>query len=220
MSSDSSPPAIGVCPECGVTGRKVGLVTLQTLLTEDAREGLTDSESYRFCKSRTCAVVYFGEREPTLYHRPDVRVPVFQKSSEPSRLVCYCFEHKISDIEDEVRRTGASSIPDAIGQKCKAGLDRCEEMNPQGSCYADATVLAQSTQVTRTYTIAGMTCEGCAAHVKDAVEGTPGVASAELSYEKETLRVLLDPDLRVTDAQIIAAVEALGYRATRKEGAG
>lgn|GEM_PF-7123152 len=43
---------------------------------------------------------------------------------------------------------------------------------------------------------------------------------AEVSYENETLRVYLNPDARVTDAQIIAAVEALGYHATRKESAG
>jgi len=375
-----------MCPECGVTGRKVGLVTLQALLTEDARERLTDSESYRFCKSQTCEVVYFGEREPTAFHRPDVRVPVFQKSTDSSRLVCYCFEHKVRDIEDEVRRTGASSIPDAIGEQCKAGLDHCEDMNPQGSCClgnvrqvmkqaqasvgvdaavgaspestalpdccatpesfaeggsaqpmprernvglwsaggalaaavlssaccwlplaligvgvsvagvagffeayrihflvvtalllgagfyfvyvrkpkcapgeacavpnpglqrfnkmmlwtatvlvlgfaafpnyvgyllggAETSVSAQSTQVTRSYAITGMTCEGCSTHVKEAVEEIPGVTLAEVSYEKATLRVHLDPDGRVTDAQIIAAVKALGYRATRKEGA-
>lgn len=387
MSGDSSPPAITTCPECGVTGRKVGRVTLQALLTEDARERLSGSQSYRFCKSQGCRVVYFGEREPRTFHRHDVRVPIFQKSTEPSRLVCYCFEHKVSDIEDEVRRTGASFIPDAIGEQCKAGLDHCEEMNPQGSCclgnvrqvmkqaqaslgvdaaagassestalpdccaapessaeegsaqamprehnvgmwsaggaltaavlsYAccwlplaligfgvsaagvagffetyrihflavtalllgtgfyfvyvrkpkcapgeacavpnpklqrfnkvmlwtatvfvlgfaafpnyvgyllggsEGNVAAQSAQVTRSYAITGMTCEGCSTHVKDAVEEVPGVSFAEVSYENETLRVHLDPDARVTDAQIIAAVEALGYHATRRENAG
>jgi len=356
------------------------------MITEDARERLTDSESYRFCKSQACEVVYFGEREPTTFHRPDVRVPVFQKLTDPLRLVCYCFEHQVRDIEDEVRRTGASSIPDAIGEQCKAGLDHCEDMNPQGSCClgnvrqvmkqaqaslwvdaaagaspestalpdccatpesfaeggsaqamprernvglwsaggaltaavlssaccwlllaligvgvsaagiagffeayrihflvvtalllgtgfyfvyvrkpkcapgeacavpnpklqrfnkmmlwtatvlvlgfaafpnyvgyllggAETSVSAQSTQVTRSYAITGMTCEGCSTHVKEAVEEIPGVTLADVSYEKATLRVHLDPDARVTDAQIIAAVKALGYHATRKEGA-
>ena len=85
---------------------------------------------------------------------------------------------------------------------------------------AEASVSAQSTQVTRTYAITGMTCEGCSTHVKEAVEEIPGVTSAEVSYEKETLSVHLDPDTPVTDAQIIAAVEALGYHATRKQRAG
>ena len=134
MTDNSPPPPITACPECGATGRKVGLITLHALLTEDARARLGDAQSYRFCKTGSCDVAYFGEREHMTFHRADVRVPIFQKSTEPSRLVCYCFEHNVNDIEDEVRRTGVSAVPDAIGQKCKAGLDHCEEMNPQGSC--------------------------------------------------------------------------------------
>jgi len=134
MSDNSSPPPITACPECGAAGRKVGLVTLEALLTEEARSQLGDTQRHRFCKTQTCDVSYFGEGEGAAFRLEDMRVPIFQKSTEPSRLVCYCFDHKVKDIEDEVRRTGASSAPDAIGQKCRDGLDRCEEMNPQGSC--------------------------------------------------------------------------------------
>lgn len=31
-------------------------------------------------------------------------------------------------------RTGASIVPGSITEKCRQGLDRCEEMNPQGAC--------------------------------------------------------------------------------------
>jgi len=134
MTDNLLPARITACPECGVTGRGVGLMTLQALLSEEARARLSDAKSYRFCKTGTCDVAYFGEGEPTTFHRTDVGVPIFQKSTAPSRLVCYCFEHQVNEIEDEVQRTGVSAVPDAIGQKCKAGLDHCEEMNPQGSC--------------------------------------------------------------------------------------
>ncbi len=133
MTDNSLPPPITACPECGATGRKVGLITLHALLTKDARARLGDAQSYRFCKTGSCDVAHFGEREHTTFHRADVRVPIFQKSTELSRLVCYCFEHNVNDIEDEVRRTGVSAVPDAIGRKCKAGLYHCEEKNPQGS---------------------------------------------------------------------------------------
>ena len=378
--------AITECPDCGAVGRKVGRITLEALLTEDARTRLGDAESFQFCKTRTCDVVYFGGG-PRTFHVVDLCVPIFQKSTEPSRLVCYCFEHHVGEIEDEVQRTGMSSVPDTIGRKCKAGLDRCEERNPQGSCclgnvrqvmkqaqaslgvdavapagsestalpdccaapdssaadgsaqalprkhnvgmwsaggaltaavlssaccwlplaligagasvvgvagffetyrihflvvsalllgtgfyfvylrkpkcapgeacavpnrklrrlnkvmLSAATVLvlgfaafpnyvgyllggsegnvaAQGTQVTRSYAITGMTCEGCSTHVEDAVEDVPGVTSAEVSYEEETLRVHLNADAHVTDAEIIAAVETLGYHAARKESEG
>lgn len=80
----------------------------------------------------------------------------------------------------------------------------------------DTAVSAQVTQISRTYGITGMTCEGCAARIEDAVEETPAVVSAQVSYGEGTLRVHLDPDARLTDAQVIAAVEALGYHARRE----
>ncbi len=374
--------AITVCPECGASGRKVGPITLGALLTEDARARLDDVGSFRFCKTETCNVAYFGGDART-FHVADLRVPIFQKSTGPSRLVCYCFEHEVGEIEDEVRRTGTSSIPDAIGQKCKAGLDRCEETNPQGSCCLgnvrqvmkqaqaslgveasagaiseppalpdccaiqessreedpiqttprernvgmwsaggalaaavlssaccwlplaligfgisaagvagffeayrvhflvltallltagfyfvyvwkpkcapgeacavpnpklqrfnkvmlwtatvfvlgfaafpsyvgyllgtpDGNATAQNTQAaqaTHRYSITGMTCEGCSAQVKDAVEEVPGVTSAEVSYEHETLLVHVNTDAPASDAQIATAVASLGYEA-------
>ena len=371
--------AITECPECGASGRKVGRITLEALLTEDARTRLGPAGSFQFCKTRTCDVAYFGGGART-FHLADLCVPIFQKSTELSRLVCYCFEHEVGEIEDEVRRTGASSIPDAIGRKCKAGLDRCEETNPQGSCClgnvrqvmkqaqaslgveasataisespvlpdccaapegstpegsteitphernigmwsaggaltaavlssaccwlplaligfgvsaagvagffeayrihflvltalllgtgfyfvylqkpkcapgdacavpnpklqrfnkvmlwtatvfvlgfaafpnyvgyllgtSDGNATAQSTQVTRRYSISGMTCEGCSAQVEDTVEEVPGVTFAEVSYENETLLVHLDTDAPASDAQILTAVAALGYEA-------
>jgi len=84
---------------------------------------------------------------------------------------------------------------------------------------SEVTVSTLSDQVTRRYAIAGMTCESCARHVEDAVEELPGVTSAEVLYENETLRVESDPDARVSDARIVEAVESLGYHATRRERA-
>ncbi len=63
-----------------------------------------------------------------------MRVRIGQKATASPRVVCYCFDHTIEEIEAEVVATGTSTIADAIGEKCKQGLDRCEETNPQGSC--------------------------------------------------------------------------------------
>ena len=123
-----------ICPECGMKGRKVKPVTPQSLLSEDARGRLDHAHGLRFCKNETCGVVYFGEQSNDRFATSDVSVPVFQKSTDPSRLVCYCFEYSVQSITDEVARTGNSATSDRIIQKCKEGLDRCEEMNPQGSC--------------------------------------------------------------------------------------
>ncbi|MBI5608306.1 MAG: cation transporter [Deltaproteobacteria bacterium] len=87
----------------------------------------------RFCPRATCDVVYF-DKGGLRFGTADLQVPVFQKSVDPDRLVCYCFKHKLSDIADEVRRTGASTVPEHVVAQCKLGLDRCGEQNPQGSC--------------------------------------------------------------------------------------
>uniref|UniRef100_UPI001ABC133D cation transporter n=3 Tax=Pseudomonas TaxID=286 RepID=UPI001ABC133D len=63
-----------------------------------------------------------------------------------------------------------------------------------------------------TLKITGMTCDSCAAHVKDALEKVPGVQSAVVSYAKGAAQVALDPGT-APDA-LTAAVAGLGYKAT------
>jgi hypothetical protein len=58
MTDDAAPSPTTVCPECGAMGRKVGTVTLEALLTEDARARLGDSRSFRFCCTSS---EYFGQ---------------------------------------------------------------------------------------------------------------------------------------------------------------
>ena len=59
--------------------------------------------------------------------------------------------------------------------------------------------------------ITGMTCESCAAHVKEALERVPGVRSAEVSYAKGNATLAMTAETS-TNA-LLAAVVGLGYRA-------
>ncbi len=59
--------------------------------------------------------------------------------------------------------------------------------------------------------ITGMTCDSCAAHVKEALEKVPGVQSAIVSYAKGAAQLALDPGT-APDA-LTAAVAGLGYKA-------
>jgi hypothetical protein len=122
------------CPACGSRGRRVDRLTLKSLLSDDAKPRLSEASEFRFCPAEGCAVAYYGEGGAERFATTDVRVPIFQKSTAPSRLVCYCFEHRVADIEEEAARTGTSVVPDRIADKCRQGLDRCDEMNPQGAC--------------------------------------------------------------------------------------
>ena len=65
-----------------------------------------------------------------------------------------------------------------------------------------------------TLTVGGMTCSGCARHVTEALEVLPGVASASVpGWESGRADVTLAPDDPSSPADLVAAVEAAGYRA-------
>ena len=66
--------------------------------------------------------------------------------------------------------------------------------------------------------ITGMTCDGCAAHVKAALEKVPGVQSADVSYATGSARLALNGGTAPQD--LIAAVTGLGYRAALADGPG
>lgn len=62
--------------------------------------------------------------------------------------------------------------------------------------------------------ITGMTCTGCSGTVRDALEATPGVASADVSHETGTARITPDGTVPPEDLEfaIDEAVEGAGYR--------
>lgn len=68
-----------------------------------------------------------------------------------------------------------------------------------------------------TLNIAGMTCDSCAAHVKEALEEVPGVRSAVVSYATGTAQLVTVPATSL-DA-LTAAVAKLGYKAAQADAA-
>ena len=58
--------------------------------------------------------------------------------------------------------------------------------------------------------ISGMMCEHCAAHVKDALQSIPGVASVEVSLEQGKATVEVN---EASDDQLLEAVKKAGYKA-------
>jgi len=70
---------------------------------------------------------------------------------------------------------------------------------------------AQPRQTLTRYSLQGMTCEGCAGHVRGAIEGLPGVASVAVSYADRTAEVVWNgpPDHEA----VARALGEFGYRA-------
>ena len=122
------------CPTCNRRGKSVKAITIQSLVRPASLQRLTRHDGWRFCSTRKCATAYFNEALRETVSKAEVRVRIGQKETRAPRTVCYCFQHTDEEIEAEVREAGFSSVGDAIKAKCKQGLDRCSETNPQGSC--------------------------------------------------------------------------------------
>ncbi len=88
-------------------------------------------------------------------------------------------------------------------------------MPTQGPVPVSAQAAAHPAAAPRTITLAvkGMTCGGCVVGTRTVLTRLPGVAKADVSYEKGTAVVTYDP-AKVTVAQMLAAVKTLGYTAT------
>ena len=85
---------------------------------------------------------------------------------------------------------------------------------PAGAVVAAAEINTETKKenktMTKTMTIEGMMCGHCEAAVKKALEALDGVASAEVSHEKETAVVTLEKD--VDNAVLTKAVEDKDYK--------
>jgi hypothetical protein len=108
--------------------------------------------TFRFCKTPTCAVVYYAEA--AVVERTMVRVRVHVKDAGLDVPLCYCFGHTHRAIAEEIAATGRSGASAAITQEIKAGRCACEVKNPSGRCcLGDVSAFEQ--QLTRTIDSSG-----------------------------------------------------------------
>lgn len=124
--------AVVRCPGCNLGGESVRTTTLRALLKEEAQQRITRSR-YLFCDAAGCDTVYYAEDGPHTFERSDMTVRVGVKEREAPRPLCYCFGYSLEDIENEVRRSGQSTVLDDIKTLMKAGCS-CETKSPQGAC--------------------------------------------------------------------------------------
>ena len=68
----------------------------------------------------------------------------------------------------------------------------------------------KSVTARETFKVSGMTCAGCETTIKLALEQTPGVMTAEVSYDRGEAVVQYDPTLTNTD-KLRAAINETGY---------
>jgi copper chaperone CopZ len=121
------------CPQCGNDGRTVKRVTLESLLHAERLADIRDG-SYDVCLTPECETVYFSAGDAGTFVKSDLTVRFGLKETDPPRPICYCFDHSIEEIRDEIRRTGSSTVLDSIKEAMKGPGCRCEYTNPLGGC--------------------------------------------------------------------------------------
>lgn len=122
-----------LCPNCGESGRGVSAVTVQAHTLAERRASLEALVGWRGCRSPSCDVGYFRDHGEPILLAEMASVP-FLKSHSPDRLVCFCFEHTVAAVAEDMRTHGESTIKAAITKACGGGLDDCERKNPEGRC--------------------------------------------------------------------------------------
>lgn len=116
-----------------------------------------------YCGEPGCETVYFDTTGQMIL-KAALKVRVGEKEADPPHTVCYCFDHTVEEIEEDLARHGTTSIPGSIRAKVRAGECHYETMNPKGACCLGdvATVVKRATEATRSATDSpdhGATCE-------------------------------------------------------------
>ena len=121
------------CPRCKERGQQVARETVSAMAELTVPAALLAHESFRYCTTQTCPVVYYADGEAVLETR-DLRVLLNAKESGLDVPLCYCFGHTRRSIADELAATGKSTASATIAREIKAGRCACEVKNPSGRC--------------------------------------------------------------------------------------
>jgi hypothetical protein len=118
----------GRCPRSASPGQPVEWRTVAALVSGP----VPPRQTLWMCRDPECEVVYFGDRGASFVQDELRVVPGFKAGSDG--LVCYCFLHRRSAIEQEVEATGASAILERVTARVRARECACEVRNPSGRC--------------------------------------------------------------------------------------
>ncbi|MBT9555537.1 MAG: cation transporter [Myxococcales bacterium] len=120
------------CPECGEVGRTVNAATIVAQVRLDPVPATVEPGTWRVCRSPRCRVVYFHGTQ--VLSRGATLVTPFHKSSDPDRLVCFCFRYTARAVLDDHAAHGRSTIAADIRSRCGRGEQDCIRKNPEGRC--------------------------------------------------------------------------------------
>jgi len=121
---------------------------------------------------------------------------------------------KIQVVDDGPSREELLDVVVATGFQVVAPIAP-DQAGPEESLAAEHSVKIEALS-TSTFILQGMTCSNCAQTIEKGVAKLPGVSSASVNFAAEKLAVVYDPR-QVQSADLIAKVDALGYRAATED---
>ncbi len=96
------------CPLCNVSGKKVPLITVKSLI-KDKNHFLTDDEAF-ICINRKCPVIYYQNGNPKYFIKDDIKTQIWFKSSLNEQIICYCHNIKLIDIVEIVKKSEENDL--------------------------------------------------------------------------------------------------------------
>lgn len=128
-SCDRATLKSAVCPR---NGRAYAMVTRRTILhhMRTPWQRSLPNQAYYFCDDPDCDVVYFGT-DQSLLTRTDLRTEVSQKSRDPVKTLCYCFDISATDIRNDEAHARARAF---VIEQTRKGTCDCAIRNPSGRC--------------------------------------------------------------------------------------
>lgn len=134
-SADAYATEIPGTAHCPADGRSCRRVELRTVLHHLKRPHANPptTQGYYFCDNQECDVVYFGQ-DGSVITRNDVRSEVGQKSRNPDRIVCYCFDITEEEVLGEMAHQSSRPVKEFVIEQTRLHNCACDVRNPSGRC--------------------------------------------------------------------------------------
>lgn len=181
------------CPTCGVPGRPVKEDTLNALLRPEVKTEVKHGNEWQFCNTPDCGTVYYSDNAKRQFTKEDLTIRVGMKETDAPRQVCYCFDHTIEEIEEQIQATGKTTVLDDIKTRMQEAC-WCQTKSPMGSCCL-ATVTKHIKEAEKKYRISN-TAKPPASAIEDCCESRGG--------EAKTLPVLATATIKTSTTEKIA----------------
>jgi len=120
------------CIQCGESSHSVAFKTVLHHIVHPSNQNLREEILY-FCDSVICPVIYFSV-DDIIFTQESLRGPVGQKSNDPLRTICYCFDVTAQQVLDELCIDGLSPSKEFVVNQTKEKNCACEIRNPSGRC--------------------------------------------------------------------------------------